>query len=207
MLNVYFFCFLIHIRIRLGLSTLIMSVRGQLQSTTGIPKAVSSIKLLDVLLEILSTWDLETATAGSVRRHLEKDFGADLSDPKYRIIKEKIDVFFEEGEEDENEGKGRRRRKRKRNEKEICIVSPQLQDIVGEGPEMARAKAVKKIVAYGREKGLHKNKSIIYTDDKLEALFPGRKSIHIFRIDNLLAKNSHIQPLKGMLFSYLLAFW
>ncbi|KAM5588655.1 hypothetical protein ABKV19_006890 [Rosa sericea] len=177
-----------------------MLVRDQVQSTTGIPRAVSSIKLLDVLLKILSTWDLETTTAGSVRRHLEKDFGADLSDPKYRIIKEKIDVFFEEGEEDENEGKGRgrRKRKRKRKEKEICIVSPQLQDIVGEGPEMARAKAVKKIVAYGREKGLHKNKSIIYIDDKLEALFPGRRSIHIFRIDNLLAKNSHIQPLKVM---------
>ncbi|KAM5588658.1 hypothetical protein ABKV19_006893 [Rosa sericea] len=176
-----------------------MLVRGQVHSTTGIPRAVSSIKLLDVLLKILSTWDLETTTAGRVRRHLEKDFGADLSDPKYRIIKEKIDVFFEDGEEDENEGKGRgrRKRKRKRKEKEICIVSPQLQDIVGEGPEMARAKAVKKIVAYGREKGLHKNKSIIYIDDKLEAPFPGRRSIHIFRIDNLLAKNSHIQPLKA----------
>ena len=164
-----------------------MSVKGE----------VNNLKLLNVLTEIICTWDLEKATAANVRRHLE-DYGADLSAPNRSFIKEKMNMFFEEGEDDENEGKctRTRKRKRKRNEPERCIVSPQLQDIVGEGPEVARAKAVKKIVIYGREKGLHQ-RCFIFTDDKLKTLFPGRRSVPIFQISKSLSLNGHIQPLNN----------
>ncbi|KAL6200994.1 hypothetical protein ACLB2K_024709 [Fragaria x ananassa] len=170
-------------------------------SVTEAPREVSYFKLLPVLYEILRTWDLEKATAASVRRHLEKDYGADLSDPSRRVtrmMKEKINMFFEEEEEDdENEGKAIRRRKRKRETLEMCKVCPKLQEIVGEGPEMARAKVVKKVVVYGREKGLHRN-CFIVKDDKLKDLFPGEGSIPVLQIDNFLTKYSHMQPLKVM---------
>ncbi|PRQ28491.1 putative transcription regulator SWI/SNF-BAF60b family [Rosa chinensis] len=132
------------------------------------------------LTGILSTWDLETATAASVRRHLEEDFRVHLSN----TIQEQIDIFFDDGKEDENEGKGRRTRP------EICTLSPQLQDFVGGGPEMARAEAMKKIVAYIREKGLQMNcNHLIFADDNLKSLFPGCiKSISMFQIHDLLSK-------------------
>lgn len=157
---------------------------------------MAAIDMQILLVEILSTWDLDTATAGRVRQHLEKDFGADLSDPKCRTIQEQIDILFEEGEEDEIEGT-RRGRKRKRKVPELCRVSSQLQNFVGGGPKMARMEAVKKIVAYGRKKGLLKNE-FIFADDKLEALFPGIGAIDIYQINNLLSKHHHTPRPKGL---------
>ncbi|XP_062026751.1 uncharacterized protein LOC133743028 [Rosa rugosa] len=155
--------------------------------------------LLALLADILSTWDLEAATAGSVRRHLEEDFRVDLSNPEHRSIQEYIDIFFDDGKEDVNESKGtkrNRKRKRKRKVPEICRVSPQLQELVGGGSEMTRAEAVKKIVAYSREKGLLTSKRIIVTDDKLDALLPKCKFIFILRLDYLLSQHRHMQSLR-----------
>lgn len=148
------------------------------------------------LVKILSTWDLDTATAGSVRRHLKKEFKADLSD----FIRKEIDIFFEE--EDENEGKGRRR-ERKRKAPELCKVSTQLQEFIGGGPKMIRTEVVKKIVAYVREKDLQLPhcKGEILADDKLEALFPilrYTRYINLFQINNFLLEHNHIRPLEGM---------
>nr|XP_011458331.1 PREDICTED: upstream activation factor subunit spp27 isoform X2 [Fragaria vesca subsp. vesca] len=69
---------------------------------------VSESDLLTRLREILSSSDLDTATAGSVRRELEKHFGADLSDRK-AFIRDQIDIYLESQvanhqDEDDDEG-------------------------------------------------------------------------------------------------------
>lgn len=69
---------------------------------------VSESDLLTRLREILSSSDLDTATAGSVRRELEKHFGADLSDRK-TFIRDQIDIYLESQvanpqDEDDDEG-------------------------------------------------------------------------------------------------------
>ncbi|KAJ9152935.1 hypothetical protein P3X46_026439 [Hevea brasiliensis] len=68
---------------------------------------VSDSDLVTRLREILRTSDLDTATAGSVRRKLEEDFGLDLSDRKV-FIREQIDLYLEtlqnkHNDEDEEE--------------------------------------------------------------------------------------------------------
>ncbi|KAM1242948.1 hypothetical protein ACFX2G_035254 [Malus domestica] len=68
---------------------------------------VSDSELLTRLREILRSSDLDTATAGSVRRKLEADFGVDLSDRK-KFIRDQIDIYLEtqtkpQGEEAEEE--------------------------------------------------------------------------------------------------------
>ena len=66
---------------------------------------VSDSELITRLREILQSSDLETTTAGSVRRQLEKDFGVDLTEKK-GFISAQIDVYFEtlqNEEEAENE--------------------------------------------------------------------------------------------------------
>ncbi|GAV85623.1 SWIB domain-containing protein/RVT_2 domain-containing protein/DEK_C domain-containing protein [Cephalotus follicularis] len=55
---------------------------------------VSDPELVSRLREILRDSDLDTATAGSVRRRLEGDFGADLSDRK-RFISDQIDIYLQ----------------------------------------------------------------------------------------------------------------
>lgn len=55
---------------------------------------VSDSDLVTRLREILRTSDLDTATAGSVRRKLEEDLGVDLSDRK-KFIREQIDIYLE----------------------------------------------------------------------------------------------------------------
>lgn len=162
-------------------------------------KKNNGLQAIEGLLQILSTWDLATATAGSVRRHLETEFGVDLSNPEC-VIRNQINIFFEEEEEEEeNEGK-RRGRKRKRKAPEKCRVSPQLQEFIGGGPEMVRTEVMKKILAYVRENDLQfpYNKDRILADDKLGALFPGNTCIILFRIDKLLSEHDHIRPLEGM---------
>ncbi|TYH26201.1 hypothetical protein ES288_A03G232000v1 [Gossypium darwinii] len=55
---------------------------------------VSDSDLVARLREILRDSDLDTATAGSVRKQLEKDFGIDLSDRK-SFVRDQIDIFLE----------------------------------------------------------------------------------------------------------------
>lgn len=55
---------------------------------------VSDSDLVTRLHDILKSSDLDTATAGSVRRQLEKIFGVDLSDRKV-FIREQIDIFLQ----------------------------------------------------------------------------------------------------------------
>ncbi|GMI74542.1 hypothetical protein like AT3G19080 [Hibiscus trionum] len=55
---------------------------------------VSDSDLVARLREILTESDLDTATAGSVRKQLEEDFGVDLSDRK-GFVRDQIDVFLE----------------------------------------------------------------------------------------------------------------
>ena len=72
---------------------------------------VSDSDLVNRLREILRSSDLDTATAGSIRRQLEKDFGVDLSDRK-TFVRDQIDIFLEtlppkqEQEEEEEEEVG-----------------------------------------------------------------------------------------------------
>ncbi|RXH88142.1 hypothetical protein DVH24_042213 [Malus domestica] len=63
---------------------------------------VSDSELLTRLREILGTSDLDTATAGSVRRQLEADFGVDLSDRK-KFIRDQIDIYLETQTEPQDE--------------------------------------------------------------------------------------------------------
>jgi upstream activation factor subunit UAF30 len=55
---------------------------------------VSDSDLVARLREILRSSDLDTATASSIRRQLEEDFGVDLSEKK-KFIREQIDTFLE----------------------------------------------------------------------------------------------------------------
>ncbi|WRX15776.1 SWIB/MDM2 domain - like 6 [Theobroma cacao] len=67
---------------------------------------VSDSDLVTRLREILRDSDLDTATAGSVRRQLEKDFGVDLSDRK-GFVRDQIDIFLETlNQENEKEERG-----------------------------------------------------------------------------------------------------
>ncbi|CAK7329808.1 unnamed protein product [Dovyalis caffra] len=63
---------------------------------------VSDLDLVTRLREILRSSDLDTATAGSIRRQLEEDFGVDLSEKK-KFIREQIDSFLETLKEGEGE--------------------------------------------------------------------------------------------------------
>ncbi|KAL7236664.1 hypothetical protein ACSBR1_019879 [Camellia fascicularis] len=55
---------------------------------------VSDSELVNRLWDVLQTSDLNTTTAGSVRRTLESEFGVDLSDRK-AFIRDQIDSFLE----------------------------------------------------------------------------------------------------------------
>ncbi|KAB5561262.1 hypothetical protein DKX38_006219 [Salix brachista] len=63
---------------------------------------VSDSDLVTRLREILRRSDLDTATAGSIRRQLEEDLSVDLSEKK-KFIREQIDTFLETL----NEGEGK----------------------------------------------------------------------------------------------------
>lgn len=54
---------------------------------------ISDADIVSRLQEILKSSDLDTATSGSVRRQLEGEFGADLSDRK-AFIRGQIDIFL-----------------------------------------------------------------------------------------------------------------
>lgn len=54
---------------------------------------ISDADIVSRLHEILKSSDLDTATAGGVRRQLEDEFGVDLSDRK-AFIRDHIDAFL-----------------------------------------------------------------------------------------------------------------
>ncbi|KAL6894143.1 hypothetical protein ACP4OV_008241 [Aristida adscensionis] len=59
---------------------------------------VSDSELVERLREVLRSSDLNTTTTAALRRRLEEDFGADLSDKK-AFIREQVDLFLAEVEE------------------------------------------------------------------------------------------------------------
>lgn len=63
---------------------------------------VSDSDLVTRLRDILRNSDLDTATAGSVRRLLEEDFKVDLSDRK-AFVSEQIDIFLQTLEQEREE--------------------------------------------------------------------------------------------------------
>ncbi|KAM5549142.1 upstream activation factor subunit spp27 [Rosa sericea] len=85
---------------------------------------VSESDLLTRLREILSSSDLDTATAGSVRRELEKHFGADLSDRK-AFIRDQIDFYLESQVANPQDDEGE------------AAAAPEEEEEVGEGSENA----------------------------------------------------------------------
>ncbi|TVU44860.1 hypothetical protein EJB05_04321, partial [Eragrostis curvula] len=56
---------------------------------------VSDSELVERLREVLRSSDLNTTTTAALRRHLEEDFGTDLSDKK-AFIREQVDLFLTE---------------------------------------------------------------------------------------------------------------
>ncbi|WCJ33774.1 SWIB complex BAF60b domain-containing protein [Euphorbia peplus] len=177
--------------------------------------------ILTRLHEILKNSDLDTATAGTVRKQLENDFGADLSDRK-AFIRTQIDIYLETlrnnhqdspneeqnddgGDEEDDVEETDTKRSGKKGEKEVkkrgggggftklCSLSPKLQNLVGE-PQLARTQVVKKMWAYIREKNLQdpKDKRVIKCDEPLRDLFRVN-SINMFQMNKALSK--HIWPL------------
>ncbi|KAK7823389.1 upstream activation factor subunit spp27 [Quercus suber] len=173
---------------------------------------VSDSDLVNRLREILRSSDLDTATAGSIRRQLEKDFGVDLSDRK-TFVRDQIDIFLEtlppkqEQEEEEEEEVDivkwvwksnkvdKEVKKRGGGFNKLCSLSPKLQEFVGE-PELARTQVVKKVWAYIRENNLQdpKNRRNIRCDESLHTLFRV-KTINMFQMNKALSK--HIWPLEN----------
>ncbi|OMO74187.1 hypothetical protein CCACVL1_16923 [Corchorus capsularis] len=184
---------------------------------------VSDSDLVTRLREILRDSDLETATAGSVRRQLEEDFGVDLSDKK-AFVRDQIDLFLEtlnqenekeheevveEGEEEEEEETrqlfialflsresskaDKQVKKRGGGFQKVCSLSPQLQKVVGES-ELPRTEVVKKIWSYIRENNLQDPKNRRnIICDESLHAIFRVKSINMFQMNKALTK--HIWPL------------
>ncbi|HXK36751.1 MAG TPA: SWIB/MDM2 domain-containing protein [Candidatus Paceibacterota bacterium] len=69
-------------------------------------------------------------------------------------------------------------------------VSPQLAEIVGEGP-MPRSEVVKKLWAYIKSHGLQDkvNKRNINANDDLRAVFGGKATVSMFEMTKLVSKH------------------
>ncbi|KAK9691153.1 hypothetical protein RND81_09G179800 [Saponaria officinalis] len=182
---------------------------------------VPESELLNRLRVILSTSDLNTTSAGAVRRQLETDFGVDLSDQKKLISKLIDDIIqdnagaeeleeqdnkddVEEEEDDDNDiveeddkcqsPEETTKKKRGTGFTRLCSLSPQLHDFVGVS-EMARTEVVKRLWAYIRENDLQdpSNRRNIKCDDKLHSIFRVN-TINMFQMNKVLSK--HIWPLE-----------
>ncbi|CAI9104384.1 OLC1v1003043C1 [Oldenlandia corymbosa var. corymbosa] len=95
---------------------------------------VSDSELLKRLREILGSSDLDTATAGSIRRQLEEEFKIDLQDRK-AFIREQIDIFLEsEDPESQNDGGGGDREEDENNQ-EMDAEEEDGDDEEGEGSD------------------------------------------------------------------------
>ncbi len=69
-------------------------------------------------------------------------------------------------------------------------VSAELAKVVGDGP-MARSEVVKKLWAYIKKNKLQdaKNKRNINADEKLQAVFTGKKIVNMFEMTKLVSKH------------------
>jgi len=69
-------------------------------------------------------------------------------------------------------------------------VSPQLAEVVGDGP-MPRSEVVKKLWAYIKSHGLQDkvNKRNINADDSLKAVFGGKSVVSMFEMTKLVSKH------------------
>lgn len=67
-------------------------------------------------------------------------------------------------------------------------VSPELAAVVGPGP-MPRSEVVKKLWEYIKKNNLQdaKNKRNINADEKLQAVFGGKKTVNMFEMTKLVA--------------------
>lgn len=71
-------------------------------------------------------------------------------------------------------------------------LSSELEAVVGKGP-MPRSEVVKKLWAYIKKNDLQnpKNKRNIFADDKLKAVFNGKKEVTMFEMTKLA--NGHME--------------
>ncbi|PPD81979.1 hypothetical protein GOBAR_DD21107 [Gossypium barbadense] len=155
---------------------------------------VSDSDLVARLREILRDSDLDTATAGSVRKQLEKDFGIDLSDRKsFQVSGINIMNSFRPSPLCRRSKSDKKAKKRGGGFQTVCSLSPQLQKVVGES-KLARTEVVKKLWVYIKEKDLQdpKNKRNIICDELLRDIFRVN-SINMFQMNKALTK--HIWPL------------
>ena len=69
-------------------------------------------------------------------------------------------------------------------------LTADLEAVVGKGP-MPRSQVVKKLWAYIKKNGLQdpKNKRNINADDKLKAVFGGKKVVNMFEMTKLVSKH------------------
>jgi chromatin remodeling complex protein RSC6 len=69
-------------------------------------------------------------------------------------------------------------------------VSPQLAEVIGEGP-MPRSEVVKKLWVYIKANDLQdkENKRNINADDKLRAVFGGKDTVSMFEMTKLVSKH------------------
>ena len=67
-------------------------------------------------------------------------------------------------------------------------LSPELEAVVGKGP-MPRSEVVKELWAYIKKHGLQdpKNKRNINADEKLTAVFDGKKTVNMFEMTKLVS--------------------
>lgn len=69
-------------------------------------------------------------------------------------------------------------------------VSDELAEVVGKGP-MPRSEVVKKLWEYIKKHNLQnpENKRNIVADDKLKAVFDGKKEVNMFEMTKLVSKH------------------
>ena len=69
-------------------------------------------------------------------------------------------------------------------------LTADLEAVVGKGP-MPRSQVVKKLWAYIKKNGLQdpKNKRNINADEKLKAVFGGKKVVNMFEMTKLVSKH------------------
>lgn len=69
-------------------------------------------------------------------------------------------------------------------------ISPTLAEVIGKGP-MSRGEVMKEIWAYIKSKDLQdpNNKRNILADEKLEAVFDGKKEVNMFEMTKLISKH------------------
>ncbi|KAF3623546.1 putative upstream activation factor subunit spp27-like isoform X2 [Capsicum annuum] len=178
---------------------------------------VSDSVLIERLRQILTVSDLETATAGTVRRKLEEEFGVDLLDRK-AFVRDQIDVFLRTHVQETPNDDVQEVEDVKEEEEKESVENDDNSSETGSkkkasffalftfddtpkgriGLKLYRGalfiKVVKKIWAYIWEKKLQnpQNKRKILCDDVLSGIFRA-KAIDMFQMNKALSK--HIWPI------------